>query len=252
MNPPINFKSNIPLFYDKSSSEFRLDPYERYDEMVIRQIALHLADELWGYYPFQAVLDFVLENVQIKKTDKLVELGCGVGRLIGELAKRFPQVDCWGIDYSYQMLQQTRRYWINQQDLYLDRTERGFPIVQNKGFSLENLQLGLAKAEALPFGDNSLDLVCHSFLLDRLENPIQALEEQFRILKKGGRLIFISPLNFQKKQHWEALYPVDKLLKEIENLSFSVVSQQNIIIKEPLDIHGNYIEWKCVAFVLKK
>jgi len=94
MNPPINFKSNIPLYYDKSNSEFRLDPYERYNEMVIRQIALHLADELWGGYPFQKILDFVLENVEMEGKKMLTELGCGVGRLIGELANHFPQIDC--------------------------------------------------------------------------------------------------------------------------------------------------------------
>ena len=125
---------------------------------MIRQIALHLTDELWGGYPFQEVLNFILENLKESENLKIADLGCGVGRLIGELATRFPQTDCWGIDYSYQMLQQAHRFWLSQQSLYLDRTERGFPIVQKKGHQLENLQFGLAKAESLPFDDNSLDL----------------------------------------------------------------------------------------------
>jgi len=252
MKPPINFRSNIPFFYDKSNSEFRLDPYERYDEMVIRQMALHLADELWGHYPFQEVLDFVLKNIKNLKNPKIAELGCGVGRLIGELALQNPQSDCWGIDYSYQMLQQARRFWVNQQNLYLDRTERGFPIVQATGYNLTNLQFGLSKAEELPFEDDSLDLVCHSFLLDRLANPIEAIKEKYRVLKKEGKLIFVSPLNFQKKEHWEILYPVGKLNETFENIGFSIIHQKEMTIREPLDIHGNFIEWKCEAIVMKK
>lgn len=252
MKLPINFRSNIPFFYDKSNSEFRLDPYERYDEMVIRQVALHLADELWGHYPFQAILDFVLENIKGLEDPNIAELGCGVGKMIGEIAMQHPKSQCWGIDYSYQMLQQANRFWINQQNLYLDRTERGFPIVQTNGFGLKNLQFGLAKAEELPFEDNSLDIVCHSFLMDRLKHPIEAIKETFRVLKKEGKLIFVSPLNFQKKEHWENLYPVEQLKEVFENLGFTILSQQKIVIREPLDIHTNFIEWKCESFVMKK
>lgn len=252
MKSPINFRTNIPLFHNKTNTEFRIDPYERYNEMVIRQVALHLGDELWGNYPFQSVLDFVLEKFPHLEKPKIADLGCGVGRLIGELAIRFPQGDCWGIDYSYQMLQQAHRFWLSKQTLHLDRSERGFPIIQVKGHELKNLQFGLAKAEDLPFENNSLDLICSSFLLDRLENPSKGLEEMHRVLKLDGKVILISPLNFQKKVHWEKFYPIDHLLNELSKIGFTSLEHQSKLIKEPLDYHGNFIEWKCVTIVGKK
>lgn len=253
MKPPINFRTTIPFFYDKTNSEFRLDPYERFNEMVIRQVALHLGDELWRHYPFQPVLDFVLENFSSLEKAKILELGCGVGRLIGELGKRFPESDCWGIDYSYQMLQQAHRFWLSKQTLNLDRSDRGFPIIQVKGHDLSNLQFGLSKAEALPFEDNSIDLVCSSFLLDRLESPQKGLEEMFRVLKSNGQMILVSPMNFQKKNHWATFYPIDKFLNVLLELGFSNIHHQQILIKEPLDKKGNFIEWKCEGIVgLKK
>ena len=48
MKIPIQTRQGIPFFHDKNEKEFQQDPYERYDPMVIRQSALHLADELWG------------------------------------------------------------------------------------------------------------------------------------------------------------------------------------------------------------
>jgi hypothetical protein len=56
---PILDRKGIPFFHQKTALEFQQDVYERYHEMVMRQSALHLADELWGAYPFQAVFDFV-------------------------------------------------------------------------------------------------------------------------------------------------------------------------------------------------
>ncbi len=48
MQPPLRHRNGIPFYINKTEAEFKDDVYERYDEMVTKQTALHLADDLWN------------------------------------------------------------------------------------------------------------------------------------------------------------------------------------------------------------
>lgn len=255
MNQPIYYRKSIPFFHDKTAIEFQKDNYERYDEMVIRQSALHLADEIWGMYPMQKILDFAQDHYpKLDSESQIVELGCAVGRWIANLAKHYPQANCWGIDYSYQMLKRAHEFWVKGKDISIDLSNKGFPQVFDiQASQLKNLQFGLAKVEQLPFADQSQDLVLNSFLLDRLDDPIKGLNEMYRILKQHGKLILISPLNFQQAAQWAKLYPASKIRDLLNQLGFKILDwTEDLIIREPLDARGNLIEWKCLALVAKK
>ena len=260
MRDPIRYRKGIPFYYDKSEKEFREDNYEHYDEMVTRQTALHLADQLWGTYPLQPIWDLITKHLQIPSDATIAELGCSVGRIIGDLAERNPDATCWGIDYSYQMLKRAKEYWIDQKTIHLDFSFKGKTPVLLPGKSLSNLHLGLAKAEDLPFENESLNAVINSFLLDRLSNPIQGMKEMHRVLKKGGQLIMVSPLNFAKAEDWEALYPLDKIIQQLDYIGFKIEEfdepdsslGSSLMIVEPMDAHGNVVLWKCMAVVAMK
>jgi ubiquinone/menaquinone biosynthesis C-methylase UbiE len=253
MKDPIRYRNGIPFFYDKSESEFSQDIYERYDDMVLRQSLLHLADELWQGYPMQPVLDFVDKHVEWVACTKAVEVGCSVGRLIASLAMRYPAVDFWGLDYSYQLIRRAQDFWIDQKSINLDASGRGLAKHLALGKSLENLQFGLAKAEKLPFDHDSQDLVLSSFLLDRLQDPITALQEMHRVLKADGQMVIVSPLNFTKGDHWQELFPAPKINLLLGEIGFELmVTEENLMVIEPLDVHGNVILWKCWAAVCRK
>jgi len=64
MKKPISFRMQIPFFIEKSEIDFQKDLYERFDDMVVRHIALHLTDDLWGGYPFQKGFDFARKHLQ--------------------------------------------------------------------------------------------------------------------------------------------------------------------------------------------
>jgi ubiquinone/menaquinone biosynthesis C-methylase UbiE len=253
MQSPLRYRKDIPFFYDKSEKEFRADNYEHFDEMVTRQTALHLADQLWKAYPLQPVLDLITKRLQIPKKAKVVELGCSVGRIIGDLAKANPTATFWGIDYSYQMLKRAKEFWIDGKTIHLDFSFKGMKPVLLPGKQLTNLNFGLAKGEDLPFSDNSQDAVISSFLLDRLTDPIQGLKEMHRVLKKGGQMVLVSPLNFTKVEDWEALYPPQKISQHLDYIGFGVeYFDENLMIIEPMDVHGNVVLWKCMAVVATK
>ncbi len=250
--PPLYHRNNIPFYYNKSEQEFRQDTYEHYDPSVIRQTAIHLGDELWSKYPFQAILDIVLQEVKTNSPTTILEIGCSVGRKIGSIAQNFPSTQCYGIDYSYQLLRQAYTYWKTEKVIEINLQNKGLNTLHLNGIPTPNLQFALAKAEQLPFPDECIDLVFSSFLLDRVDDPIATLQEQYRILKKGGHFLLFSPLNFQKASHWEQFYPLEKLSHEISQIGFSIPSTTEIIIKEPLDFHGNHIVWKVCRIIGQK
>lgn len=245
---PIRVRGNIPFYFEKTEADFRNDPYERYDEMVVRQTALHLADELWTNYPFQSIFEFISESIPKKNDIKIAEIGCGVGRMIGELAKQNPNNQHFGIDYSYQMLRRAREFWLEEKIIDLYYSNRGFEKINLKGISLSNLELGLAKAEDLPFENESLDVLFSSFLIDRLDDPLTAFQSFHRVLKKGGIMIFVSPLNFQKRKNWRLYFPNEKLTSQLQGLDFQLSKlRKNWLILEPLDRNGNSLNWNCVG-----
>lgn len=253
MIDPIEYRHGIPFFCEKSESEFSRDIYEKFDEMVGRQSALHLADDAWQIYSSQGVLDFVLDNLQIIPESKILELGCSVGRLIATIAMDFPKSQCWGLDYSYQLLRRAKEFWIDEKSINVDLSGKGMKKLLVKGKALKNLQFGLSRAESLPFENESQDVVISSFLLDRLEDPVSGLNEMHRVLVPGGQMLMITPLNFTKSDHWKHLYPPSNIADFLRNLSFEIdVWEENLMVIEPLDLHGNVIVWKCLATACRK
>jgi ubiquinone/menaquinone biosynthesis C-methylase UbiE len=151
------------------------------------------------------------------------------------------------------MLRQAQDYWVKGKTLELDLSKRGFENVILEGKNLTNLNFGLAKAKKLPFANASLDIVCSSFLIDRVEEPLQALKEMHRVLKVGGVLLSVTPLNFQKTEHWKAFYPFSKLEEQMRGVGFQVIkNKEEFVVKEYLDVNRNAVEWKCVAFLAHK
>lgn len=254
MKTPINFRKAIPRFYKKSEVETQKDPYERFDTMVMRQTALHLADQIWGHYPMQGILDFAKTYLPETENPAILEIGCSTGRWIASLAQSYPKASCWGLDYSYQMLKRANEHWVLGHTTYLDFSKQGHAgILELQATPIDNLKFGLAKASELPFADHSQDLLLHSFLLDRLDDPKKALQEMYRVLAPGAKMIFVTPLNFQKSNLWELYHPPIKIYQLLVELGFDILEwEEEMEVLEPLDLRGNAVDWKCVGVVARK
>ena len=105
-----------------------------------------------------------LINKQIDKTTVVLDAGCGFSDLLKEEYERCKKVI--GVDISPKFL--AKNEWVDVK------------IVAN--------------LESIPkIRDNSIDVIVSSWVFEHLKNPNRVFSEFYRILKKGGKLIFLTP-----------------------------------------------------------
>lgn len=96
-----------------------------------------------------------------------VDLGCGPGYLVQEMAQRAPNLHVTGVDLSTEMLKDAQAY----------AREAGME---------GRVDFRLGDAQSIPFADESLDLVVSTLSLHHWSSPPAVLSEIQRVLKPGG------------------------------------------------------------------
>ena len=154
--------------------------------------------------------EVIAELTQIKKGDKVLEIGCGTGHFssyFGELG-----ADVTGLDTSPEMLKVARD-------------------------SSKNIEINFEAGDAykLPFADGSFDLVAMITVLEFITEPKRALAEAFRVSR--GK-VFLGILNRSSLLAWKRKKSDKKVWREAHFYN----------IKEVLELLGRdkKINWKSV------
>jgi ubiquinone/menaquinone biosynthesis C-methylase UbiE len=151
-----------------------------YDEIAEGYERLHGEEQL-------RKAKIILQNLEIKKSDKLLDVGCGTASYLSIF-----KCEKTGIDPSKELLKQAK-----------------IPTVQGK-------------AEELPFPDNSFDIVI-SLTVIHHANPKKAVAEMFRVAKRD---IVISVLkkasNFSEIEKKISKLNVKKRVEELHDVIFFV------------------------------
>jgi demethylmenaquinone methyltransferase/2-methoxy-6-polyprenyl-1,4-benzoquinol methylase len=122
----------------------------------------------------------VVELAQIKNGDRALDLCCGTGDISFALAQRGAEVV--GLDFSEKMLEVAEA-----------RRQR------NSKLKTQNLKFIQGDAQAIPFPENSFDIVTVGYGLRNLTSWERGLDEMFRVAKPGARLVV---LDFGKPANW--------------------------------------------------
>jgi ubiquinone/menaquinone biosynthesis C-methylase UbiE len=115
----------------------------------------------------------------------LLDVACGTGRFLRQTRLAFPRLALTGLDLSA---------------AYLSEGQRGFK-------DLRSAQWLKANAETIPLADGSQDIVTCIFLFHELPPAVRhtVAREMARVLRPGGRLIFMDSLQMGDKPDWDGL-----------------------------------------------
>ncbi|MGM4918959.1 class I SAM-dependent methyltransferase [Tardiphaga sp. 813_E8_N1_3] len=140
-------------------------------------------DLLWGeadnLHEYRIEADSVREKLKVEIVDRIehriaadaniVDIGCGVGDLLGEIRRRRPGVRVSGLDFSGKAVENAQRTYPDGafQQFVIDRT--------------------------LPYQTASFDVVSCTDVLEHLEYPQSVVAELVRICKPGGLVAIVVP-----------------------------------------------------------
>ena len=116
----------------------------------------------------------------VKPGEAVLDLAAGTGDITLRLAKRMRGKGA-GADIEGRLM---------SSDINAAMLKIGEERLRNKGW-LKNLEFIIANAEALPFADNSFDLITMAFGLRNVTHQDKALAEMARVLKPGGRVLVL-------------------------------------------------------------
>jgi ubiquinone/menaquinone biosynthesis C-methylase UbiE len=123
-------------------------------------------------------LEFLIyEKLPFRRTQKILEVGCGVGAQTAILLRRFPDLHVTGLDASEENLALAREYLAT------------VPWAEGR------CQLQQGQAEKLPFEAAEFDGAFLCWILEHVGDPSRVLSEVRRCLKQGSFIVVTEVMN---------------------------------------------------------
>ena len=150
---------------------------QRYAEWFttgLRGVGMRYVFSRRGLWVINTPFRRILNAAQVTPEDRVLDLGCGIGNILIALSERMafthPAI---GVDVSPALIELGRRE------------------IQRAGFD-GRIALRVAQATALPFADQTFDVVLTSHMIKHLDDQAlaQAFAEVWRVLSPGGRFLF--------------------------------------------------------------
>lgn len=111
-----------------------------------------------------------LDLISASRPNSYLDLGCGTGRITGELLRRNPKT-VYALDTSAAMLTQLKKTYAKKVEMH-------------------RLKIITAPSDKIPLLSGSTDLITAFHLFKHLPDINSTLKEAYRVLRAGGYLIF--------------------------------------------------------------
>ena len=161
------------------------------------------------------LIEELLQWAEVETADNILDVGCGIGGSSLYLASKF-RAEATGITLS--PVQAARA---NERAQYAGLKGR--------------CQFQVADAQAMPFADDSFDLVWSLESGEHMPDKTKFLQECYRVLKPGGKLIVVtwchrptdhSPLTADEQKHLQDIYRVYCLPYVISLPEYEAIARQ--------------------------
>jgi SAM-dependent methyltransferase len=130
-----------------------------------------------------------------------VDVGCKLGRMAAEISAAGAERTI-GVDISYPSLEEARRILFHPEGspllTFALRARRTRPVVARLPWRLspDRLSFVCADARRLPLHDGAADLVLLLNVVDNTPDPAKLVEEAWRCVAPGGRLVISDPFDY--------------------------------------------------------
>lgn len=178
--------------------------------------------EPWqGYYMVRAnEFKAVMDNFTIKKDERVLDIGSGNGfmaYLFSSLSAKVVATDLYSQNRSVHSI------GIDKARDFFSRVGGGIPLVASS-------------VEALPFKDETFDVIFSSYVLHYLNNKEQSLGEMRRITKTGGSVILVLP-NFLERIYAFFQFYVYFFVKFVRLIMERLFDDKRKIVNSAIQIH---------------
>lgn len=136
-----------------------------------------------NYKPRDVKFKKYLDLLEMKKWEKVLDVGCGQGIFLARVAKTY-EADCTGVDISKKSIATAKRW------------------------KSPRLRFQVTDATQLPFKDESFDYLLSFDVLEHIQDQVKVLSEMVRVLKPGGSLL-VYTINKNQRYTWN--FWLDKL-----------------------------------------
>lgn len=181
---------------------------------------------------------------------RVLDVGCGPGRLTGSLARRLPSAEFVAVDRSASMVDLAEAILCGDRGeaVVLDPSDFGFAPVDLAGFALPNVAVGRAELAELAAGPERYDLVIASHLLDRVPDPRRSAHDLLTLVGESGRLLISCAFNYEHREQWRSLPGAAELAEVICAEGFEIDwLDDDVPYREQLDARGTWTEHRVLV-----
>lgn len=203
---------------------------------------------------YRTVMSLVVSNLSVLKKNKILDVGCGIGRTTFDLANVYQESYIVSIDESNKMIETAKK--INSSSYVgkkISLASRGFENLKLSNFSFKNVQFFCRKFESYDFKGKRFDLIVNVNYLDRCDSIEFNIKKFYNILSDEGIVVGCTPLNFQNKEAWDIFKNVNDFKQVLKDSGFSIIDFfDNLVYKEIMDARESFEEYKVICYVIKK
>ena len=158
-------KARFPAYY-RRNFHWQTDGYFSEHSAEVYELGVELLFRGTADVMRRQIIPPITRFLRAEKATRLLDVGCGTGRTLHQIARAHPELRLWGVDLSPAYVKVAR--------------ERA----RDATIAIEN-------GEALPFADGTFDIVTSVYLFHELPRNARrnVVREMHRVLRPGGLLV---------------------------------------------------------------